>query len=124
MFLLLGDDGGFCYETFRTQVWNLTIPRFTGCGWCVSYARYWSVCVGFLNTPALRLQTDFLVTTVLRKTRLLLLSVSMVKRMEGFWGFKCFKKLSTLSKAKMVKVSSTYYFQIMGWLGDALLLDR
>lgn len=82
------------------------------------------MCVGFLNTPALRLQTDFLVTTVLRKTRLLLLSVSMVKRMEGFRGFKCFKKLSKLSKAKMVEVSSTYYFQIMGWLGDALLLDR
>lgn len=79
--------------------------------------------VSFLNKPVLRLQPDFLVTAVLRKTRLLLLSVSMVKRVEGLWGFKCFKKLSTLSKAKMVKVSSTYYFQILGLLGDALLLD-
>lgn len=63
------------------------------------------MCVGFLYTPVLR--TVSLVTAVSRKASSLLLSVSMVKRMEGYWWFKCFKKLSKLSKAKMVKVSST-----------------
>ena len=27
---------------------HLITPRFTDLGWCKSYARYWSVCVGFL----------------------------------------------------------------------------
>ena len=41
-----------------------------------------------------------------RKASFLLFSVSMVKRVEGCWLFKCFKKLSTLSRANMIKMSS------------------
>ena len=46
---------------------------------------YWSVCVGFLYTPVLGLQTVSFVTAVSRKASSLLLSVSMVKRVEGCW---------------------------------------
>ena len=47
---------------------HLTIPRFTDCGWCESYARYWSVCVGFLYTLVCSLPSGSLVTRVSRKT--------------------------------------------------------
>ena len=46
-------------------------------------------------------------TAVSRKASLLSFSVSMVKRMEGCWLFRCCKKLSTLPRSRMVKVSST-----------------
>ena len=48
MFFLLRDDGGFCYETFGALVKALNNTAFTDLRWCESYAKYWSVCVGFL----------------------------------------------------------------------------
>ena len=41
MLFFLGDDRGFRYEAFGALVETLiTIPRFTVCGWCESYAKY------------------------------------------------------------------------------------
>ena len=66
-----------------------TIPFFTDWGWCESNAKYWSVSVGFLYTLVVRWPSGSPKTAVSRKASLLSFSVSMVKRMEGFWLFRC-----------------------------------
>ena len=55
----------------------------------------------------MRRPSGSLKTAVSRRASLLSFSVSMVKRMEGCWLFKCCKKSSTFSRSRMVKVSST-----------------
>ena len=100
--------------TFTENPVNYAIPRFTDWGWCESYAKYWSVCVGFLYTLVVRRPSGSLKTAVSRKASLLSFSVSMVKWMEGCCLFRCCKKSSTFSWSRMVKVSSTSRFQILG----------
>ena len=51
----------------------------------------------------LRRASSSLATAVSRKVSLFLFSVSMVKRMEGCWLFRCCKKSSTFSRSRMVK---------------------
>ena len=47
------------------------------------------MCVGFLYTLVVRRPSGSLKTAVFRKDSLLSFSVSMVKRMEGCWLFRC-----------------------------------
>ena len=70
--------------------------------------------VGFLYTLVVRQPSGSLKTAVSRKASLLSFSVSMVKQIEGCWLFKCCKKSSTFSRSRMVKVSHTQRFQILG----------
>ena len=66
-----------------------------------------SILLGFLYTLVVRRPSGSLETAVSRKASLLLFSVSMVKRMEGCWLFRCCKKSSTFPRSRIVKVSST-----------------
>ena len=79
------------------------------------------VCVGFLYTLMVRRPSGSLETAVSRKANFLSFSVSMVKRMEGCWLLRCYKKSSTCSRSRMVKVSSTQRFQILGSSDDAVI---
>ena len=70
--------------------------------------------MGFLYTLVVRRPFESLITDVSRNGMLLSFSVSMVKRIVGCWLLRCCKKPSTWSRSNIVKVSSTYRFQILG----------
>ena len=80
------------------------LPLLTDWGWCESYVKYWSLCVGFLYMLVVdhHLVLHRLIIDVWRKITLLLFVVSVVKGMDGCWLLRCHKKLSALSRSRMV----------------------